>query len=198
MSTDPQPEARRRPHSFSSAPSVFFDHPLVQETRTHLASQPTALSSKLSRLVTALTERSARLCWVAPQAVATTPGTAISASNYTYGYIQSTTEDTVMIEALAHLCSTVIATVEGQLYARFYQQHPEITYRHPLTPRERQIITLVWAGWTVDVIAAHYVISRRTVTTYNSKIYEKLGVHGLIEALIAARNLGLFYYLRNT
>lgn len=51
-----------------------------------------------------------------------------------------------------------------------------------LSPREREILTLLAARWTDREIADALYISYRTVTTHVSNIYDKLGIHSRREA----------------
>jgi DNA-binding NarL/FixJ family response regulator len=46
----------------------------------------------------------------------------------------------------------------------------------PLTPREREVLTLLADRWTDQEIADELCISYRTVTTHVSHIFDKLGI----------------------
>lgn len=60
-----------------------------------------------------------------------------------------------------------------------------------LSPRERQIISLIGEGQTESEIAATIEISRETVKTHREKIYKKLGVNKKSDCLKKARELEL-------
>jgi DNA-binding CsgD family transcriptional regulator len=55
-----------------------------------------------------------------------------------------------------------------------------------LTPREREVLTLLAAGRSTRAIAAQTGMAPRTVTFHLANIYAKLGVAGRAEAIIAA------------
>jgi DNA-binding CsgD family transcriptional regulator/signal transduction histidine kinase len=55
-----------------------------------------------------------------------------------------------------------------------------------LTPREREVLTMLVAGRTTRAIAAQTSMAPRTVTFHLANIYAKLGVAGRAEAIIAA------------
>ena len=50
-----------------------------------------------------------------------------------------------------------------------------------LTPREQQILERLLSGETTRAIADSYGISRQTVKSYVTVIYDKLGVSGRVE-----------------
>jgi class 3 adenylate cyclase/tetratricopeptide (TPR) repeat protein len=60
-----------------------------------------------------------------------------------------------------------------------------------LTPREREVLRLVAAGWSNQEIADSLAISRKTASVHVSNILGKLGVSGRVEAAVAAARLGL-------
>ena len=60
-----------------------------------------------------------------------------------------------------------------------------------LTDRERDILTLLAAGYTNAAIAARLHLGHKTVRNYVSIIFRKLQVSGRVEAVIRAREAGL-------
>jgi DNA-binding NarL/FixJ family response regulator len=60
-----------------------------------------------------------------------------------------------------------------------------------LTPRERQILTLISEGCTMHQVGRRLSISPRTVETHVAKLYRKLGVHTRVQAVSKAAQLGL-------
>ena len=46
-----------------------------------------------------------------------------------------------------------------------------------LTPREREVVSALIAGYSVDQVAATLFMSRSTVKTHVGRVYEKFGVH---------------------
>jgi DNA-binding NarL/FixJ family response regulator len=60
-----------------------------------------------------------------------------------------------------------------------------------LTPREREILTLVGTGRSNTQIAAELFISENTVKTHVGRVFDKLGVHERVQAVIIAYDTGL-------
>jgi len=60
-----------------------------------------------------------------------------------------------------------------------------------LSPRERQILSMLADGQTQQQIAATLVISPKTVATHIQHLLAKLGVHSRAQAVAAAFKLGL-------
>ncbi|WP_328993404.1 response regulator transcription factor [Kribbella sp. NBC_01245] len=60
-----------------------------------------------------------------------------------------------------------------------------------LSPREREVLTLLAAGLSVPAIAATLFVSLSTAKTYVSRLYEKLGAPNRANAMMTAFRLGL-------
>jgi len=60
-----------------------------------------------------------------------------------------------------------------------------------LTPREVEILTLVGTGLSNAQIAASVFITENTVKTHVARIFDKLGVHERVQAVIIAYDAGL-------
>jgi DNA-binding NarL/FixJ family response regulator len=68
------------------------------------------------------------------------------------------------------------------------------TERHPLvclTPREREILTLMAGGLSNEQIVDRLVVSLATVKTHVTRILMKTGSHGRTEAVVLAYQTGL-------
>ncbi len=60
-----------------------------------------------------------------------------------------------------------------------------------LSERERQVLSLLVAGFSVPDLARQLHISVSTAKTYVGRLYDKLGAHSRTQALLAAVRLGL-------
>ena len=60
-----------------------------------------------------------------------------------------------------------------------------------LTPREREILSLLAEGLTMRQIGRRLTISPRTVETHVAKLYRKLAVKSRVQAISRAASLGL-------
>jgi len=71
-------------------------------------------------------------------------------------------------------------------------RHPRRPSRHAaLTPREREVLVLVADGESNPQIAARLGVGIESVKTLLSRSFTKLGAHNRMEAVSAARELGL-------
>lgn len=61
-----------------------------------------------------------------------------------------------------------------------------------LTPREREVLTLIAQGYTNSTIAERFVLSPKTVRNHVSSIFSKLQVASRAEAIIMARDASGF------
>ena len=61
----------------------------------------------------------------------------------------------------------------------------------PLSPREREVLTLMAAGFTNREIAAQLHLSPHTIKEHTGKLYRKLDVRNRAEAVRRAERLGL-------
>jgi two-component system response regulator DesR len=100
------------------------------------------------------------------------------------GYLLKSTTGARLIEAIGSVAEgrTVI---DPELAADALRTGP-----NPLTDRERDILHLLDQGFSTDAVAGKLFLSRGTVRNYLSSAMAKLGAHGRIEALKAARRRG--------
>lgn len=71
---------------------------------------------------------------------------------------------------------------------------PQLNRESPmpnLSPREREVLSLITKGFTYDEIAGMLTISRNTVMTFVRRIYAKLEVKSKVEAMQEAQYLNL-------
>lgn len=59
-----------------------------------------------------------------------------------------------------------------------------------LSAREHDLLTLVARGWSNAKIARELSLSEQTIRNYTSALYEKIGVHTRVDAVIWARERG--------
>jgi DNA-binding NarL/FixJ family response regulator len=72
------------------------------------------------------------------------------------------------------------------------QRKRETPERLTLSPREREILTLLRDGMSVPAIALQLYVSLSTAKTYVARLYEKLGARNRAQALMTAVRLGMF------
>nr|WP_290665988.1 LuxR C-terminal-related transcriptional regulator [Ardenticatena sp.] len=68
---------------------------------------------------------------------------------------------------------------------------PDVHLGEPLTEREIEVVRLLAAGLTAPQIAEQLTVAPSTVRTHMKSIYRKLNAHNKVEAVEAARQLGL-------
>ena len=61
----------------------------------------------------------------------------------------------------------------------------------PLTPRQREVVTLLAAGYDVNAIASRLFLSVNTVRTYVKQLLRDLGARSQLEAVVVARKRNL-------
>jgi DNA-binding NarL/FixJ family response regulator len=77
------------------------------------------------------------------------------------------------------------ASIAGRVLSEFqsYQRFEVTEGFQPLTPREREILSLMSEGLPNKTIASRLSISERTVTTHVANIYSKLHVNNRVSAI---------------
>lgn len=63
-----------------------------------------------------------------------------------------------------------------------------------LTRRELEVLEIMATGIPAGKIAHKLFLSKRTIDFHTAHIYEKLGVHSKLAALLAARQLGFITF----
>ncbi len=108
------------------------------------------------------------------------------------GYVLKTASPKELIQAVYEVYegrSVLDPAVAQKLLSRVASEgHAPTT--PVLTPREKEILTLVAKGYTNKAIAAQLHISDRTVQGHLAHIYEKLQVQNRTEAVMRALSLG--------
>ncbi len=93
---------------------------------------------------------------------------------------------------LAYICGLILHMLEGTSFLRTQCQQLKYHVNGPLTKREREVLSLIYRGYTQEEIADSLSISPTTVCKHRQHIYEQLGVHNEYDARLAAYHLGLF------
>lgn len=98
------------------------------------------------------------------------------------GFLPKTAASTELVTAVRH-------AIQGRTYVSkmfdeemFYAEEPS----RPLSPREREVLTLIGQGMKLAEIARHLHLSAKTVSTYQSHLVEKLHLKSAKELIRAA------------
>ncbi|PPK62032.1 response regulator transcription factor [Actinokineospora auranticolor] len=101
-----------------------------------------------------------------------------------------------VIEVLGAIRHAAVAatsfTATGLLDALTRRREQEA--RFALSPRERQVLTLLRDGKSIPEIAGTIHISKSTAKTYVARLYDKLGASSRAQALVTALRTGLIDY----
>ena len=96
---------------------------------------------------------------------------------------------------LQHLPLGSLGTIVGVLILAFDVSQPipkpSVIQREPLTPRQTQILDLIASGASTAEIATQLAVSTDTVRNHVRSLMQKLQAHTRLEAIAAARRLGL-------
>ena len=97
----------------------------------------------------------------------------------------------VVADGGALLAPSVTQTLIAAFAGQSRRAQPDAVSLRCLTPREREILTLIGTGLTNTQIAAGLFISENTVKTHVSRVFDKLSVHERVQAVIIAYDTGL-------
>ncbi|GAA2979648.1 response regulator transcription factor [Actinokineospora diospyrosa] len=101
-----------------------------------------------------------------------------------------------VVEVLGAIRHAAVAatsfTATGLLDALTRRREQET--RFALSPRERQVLTLLRDGLSIPEIAGSIHISKSTAKTYVARLYDKLGASSRAQALVTALRTGLIDY----
>ena len=97
------------------------------------------------------------------------------------------------IEEVSEGGAPMTPSIARKVLSLMQSQHPKaIENLFQLTQREHEILSLLVEGFSYKMIAARCGISRPTVNTHMTHIYEKLQVHSATEAISKALKNKLF------
>jgi DNA-binding NarL/FixJ family response regulator len=97
----------------------------------------------------------------------------------------------VVADGGALLAPSVTQTLIAEFAGRARRSQAAAADLSGLTPRETEILTLIGTGLTNGQIAAELVISENTVKTHVARVFDKLGIHERVQAVIIAFDTGL-------
>jgi len=103
-------------------------------------------------------------------------------------YLNKGSSPDVLFEAIFKVASggIYITPAVAELLAKNVRQDTTQMPHEALSNREFQVLQLLARGKTVSEIALQLSLSVNTISTYRSRVCEKLGVHSLVELLTYA------------
>lgn len=104
------------------------------------------------------------------------------------------TQTATIMEVLSAIRHAAVAagSFSAAGLAQALRRRRDTSERLALSPRERQVLTLLRQGKSVPEVAATIYVSLSTAKTYVARLYEKLGASNRAQALMTAVDLGLF------
>jgi DNA-binding NarL/FixJ family response regulator len=103
-------------------------------------------------------------------------------------YVTKSAPVQTLLAAIRHAAVAPMSFTAPGLQAALARRH---TQNGLLSPRERQVLSLMRDGSSLPAIAANLEVSEATVKTYVSRLYSKLRVNNRAQALMVAVNQGL-------
>lgn len=109
------------------------------------------------------------------------------------GYLNKQTAPELLVEAVQTLRAggQFISPALAARLATEIRRRPERTGHEALSDRELEVFKLTAAGRAVKEIAAELNLSVKTISTFRSRVFEKLGVRNDVELMHYAREHGL-------
>jgi DNA-binding NarL/FixJ family response regulator len=104
------------------------------------------------------------------------------------GYLLKKTTPTRLLSAIVDIRNGEVpmSAAIAQKVLKFFSEQQSPTPQYGLTAREKQLLKLLVDGFSYKMIAAELLISIDTVRSHIKKIYEKLNVHSVSEAVSKA------------
>ena len=106
-------------------------------------------------------------------------------------YLNKAASVTEVLGAIRH-AAVAAQSFSAAGLAQALRRRNETTERLALSPRERQVLSLLREGRSVPEVASTIYVSLSTAKTYVARLYEKLGANNRAQALMTAVELGLF------
>src|SRR5262245_57462233 len=101
-----------------------------------------------------------------------------------------------VIAAIRH-AAVAAASFTASGLAMAIARRRELQDRLALSPRETEVLNLLYKGLSIPAMAVELYISVSTAKTYVARLYEKLGAASRAQALMAALHHGLIDYQQN-
>ncbi len=95
-------------------------------------------------------------------------------------------------QLLAQLCGLILHLLEQSAFLHVQYEHLNYHISGPLTRREREVLELMYKGYTEEEIADELSISPTTVNKHRQNIYGQLGVHNEYDARLVAYHMRMF------
>lgn len=112
------------------------------------------------------------------------------------GYLLKDANQEALVKAIIDTAAgrtPVDPTIAGKLFKQVAHHAPDRdkTFKDKLSPRERELLSLLAKGYTNAEIAASLFLSEGTVRNYLSSVFTKLGVSDRTQAAVLAIQHGL-------
>lgn len=113
------------------------------------------------------------------------------------GYLLKESDPQVILNAIHTISNgnVIISPQNATRMKNYFEKSRSSSSNHifpDLTDREYDVLTLMAQGLTNDAIAERLIITEKTVRTHNVNIYSKLQVRDRAEAIMRARDAGLY------
>lgn len=104
------------------------------------------------------------------------------------GYLLKKTSPVRLLSAIVDIRNGEVpmSAAIAQKVLKYFSEQPKLQQDYGLTTREKQLLKLLVEGFSYKMIAADLLISIDTVRSHIKKIYEKLNVHSVSEAVSKA------------
>jgi DNA-binding NarL/FixJ family response regulator len=185
MSEDPYPPGNES----QCIDAILALIPTLHETPSQLCH---AVNARLANYATATLHLHTDL----PHCVRERPN-AIIIQGYAYGWIEGAPTSDFLLDLVAAV-SQLITSTEQFTFLRFCRAHPELRNLRPITPRPREVLTLLETGLRHSKIADLLMMSDSTVNTHVRNLQRDFGADTGSRLIHLAKDAGLFHYLNHT
>lgn len=96
---------------------------------------------------------------------------------------------------LAYFCGMVLHLLEQAALVQGFSHHLTSSVRETLTPREHEVLAALARGEHPQAIAQRLHIAPATVSKHLENLYDKLGVHCAVDAILVAHRASLIRFI---